>query len=128
VIWGQRMTKPVRSSSWQDMRRLLTSKSKIELLNLIRDLYALTTDNKDFIHTQVLTGSIPCFFGGFYPGRAWSCWRERAKIRSKVPLYLAPRRARMWLALVTYHHAPERLRRTWQMNLLADSIPPLPMG
>lgn len=49
------MTKPVRSSSWQHMRRLLTSKSKIELLNLIRDLYALTTDNKDFIHTQVLT-------------------------------------------------------------------------
>src|SRR5215813_3257378 len=49
------MTKPVRFSSWQHMRRLLTSKSKIELLNLIRDLYALTTDNKDFIHTQVLT-------------------------------------------------------------------------
>jgi hypothetical protein len=49
------MTKPVRSSLWQDMRRLLTSKSKIELRNLIRDLYALTTDNKDFIHTQGLT-------------------------------------------------------------------------
>jgi hypothetical protein len=31
------------------------TQNKIELLNLIRDLYALTTDNKDFIHTQVLT-------------------------------------------------------------------------
>ena len=37
------------------MRRLLASKSKNELLNLIRDLYALTTDNKDFIYAQVLT-------------------------------------------------------------------------
>jgi len=37
------------------MRRLLASKSKIELLNLIRDLYILNTDNKDFVHAQVLT-------------------------------------------------------------------------
>jgi hypothetical protein len=37
------------------MRRLLASKSKNELLNLIRDLYTLTTANKDFIHAQVLT-------------------------------------------------------------------------
>src|SRR5712691_13043349 len=52
---GQRMPKPAQSLSWQNMRRLLASKSKIELLNLIRDLYALNTDNKDFVHTQVLT-------------------------------------------------------------------------
>jgi hypothetical protein len=37
------------------MRRLLASRSKNELLNLIRDLYALTTANKDFVHAQVLT-------------------------------------------------------------------------
>jgi len=37
------------------MRRLLASKSKNELLHLIRDLYALTPDNKDFIHAQILT-------------------------------------------------------------------------
>jgi len=37
------------------MRRLLASKSKIELLNLIRDLYLLNTDNKDFIQAQVLS-------------------------------------------------------------------------
>ena len=37
------------------MRRLLASKSKKELLNLIRDLCILTTDNKDFVHAQVLT-------------------------------------------------------------------------
>jgi len=43
------------SASWQDIRRLLASQSKNELLNLIRDLYILNTDNKDFIHAQVLT-------------------------------------------------------------------------
>jgi len=37
------------------MRRLLASKSKNELLNLLRDLSILTTDNKDFIHAQILT-------------------------------------------------------------------------
>src|SRR5215471_1014101 len=49
------MASPKPSASWQDMRRLLASKSKNELLNLIRDLYALTTDNRAFIHAQVLT-------------------------------------------------------------------------
>src|SRR5882724_11826191 len=49
------MTSPKQSVSWQEMRRLLASKSKIELLHLIRDLYLLTTDNKDFVHAQVLT-------------------------------------------------------------------------
>ena len=43
------------SESWQETRRLLASKSKNELLNLLRDLYALTTDNKNFVHAQVLT-------------------------------------------------------------------------
>ena len=49
------MASPKPSTSWQHMRRLLASKSKIELLNLIRDLYLLTPDNKDFVHAQVLT-------------------------------------------------------------------------
>jgi hypothetical protein len=49
------MPKPAPSPSWQEIRRLLASKNKVELLNLIRDLYALTTDNKDFIHAQILT-------------------------------------------------------------------------
>src|SRR5437660_9057677 len=49
------MASPKPSASWQDIRRLLAPKSKNELLNLIRDLYILTTDNKDFIHAQVLT-------------------------------------------------------------------------
>lgn len=49
------MTRPPQSLSWQAMRRLLASKSKIELLNLIRDLCSLTTDNKAFIHAQTLT-------------------------------------------------------------------------
>src|SRR5437016_5568616 len=41
------MKSPKTSVSWQDMRRFLASKSKIELLHLLRDLYVL--------HTQVLT-------------------------------------------------------------------------
>ena len=49
------MPKPAPSPSWQEIRRLLASKSKIELLNLLRDLYLLTPDNKDFVHAQVLT-------------------------------------------------------------------------
>ncbi len=49
------MKSPKTSPSWQEMRRLLASKSKIELLHLLRDLYVLHTDNKDFIHAQVLT-------------------------------------------------------------------------
>src|SRR5947208_8990755 len=49
------MASPKPSASWQEIRRLLASKSKIELLNLLRDLYILNTDNKDFIHAQILT-------------------------------------------------------------------------
>src|SRR5215510_5229723 len=49
------MASPKPSASWQNIRRLLASKNKNELLNLIRDLYALTTANKDFVHAQVLT-------------------------------------------------------------------------
>src|SRR5919199_2512583 len=49
------MPKPAQSLSWQHMRRLLASKSKNELLSLLRDLYTLTTANKDIIHAQVLT-------------------------------------------------------------------------
>jgi hypothetical protein len=49
------MASPKPSTSWQEMRRLLASKSKNELLNLLRDLYTLTTDNKDLVHAQVLT-------------------------------------------------------------------------
>jgi hypothetical protein len=52
---GQRMPKPAPALSWKETRRLLASKSKTELLNLIRDLYILNTDNKDFIHANVLT-------------------------------------------------------------------------
>src|SRR5947209_6469585 len=49
------MASPKPSASWQEIRRLLASKSKIELLNLLRDLYILTTDNKDLVHAQILT-------------------------------------------------------------------------
>lgn len=49
------MKKSAASPSWQEIRRFLGSKSKVELLNLLRDLYLLSTDNKDFIHANVLT-------------------------------------------------------------------------
>ena len=49
------MAAPKKSSSWQEMRRALSSKSKTELLNLIRDLYALNPDNQALIRTQALT-------------------------------------------------------------------------
>jgi hypothetical protein len=49
------MASPKKSASWQDIRRALSSKNKTELLNLIRDLYALRPENKDFIQAQTLT-------------------------------------------------------------------------
>jgi hypothetical protein len=49
------MASPQHAASWQEMRRLLASRSKNELLNLLRDLYLLTADNKDAVHTRVLT-------------------------------------------------------------------------
>lgn len=48
------MSSPKKPVRWQDMRRNLASKSKNELLNLIRDLYALNPENKNFVHTRVL--------------------------------------------------------------------------
>jgi hypothetical protein len=48
------MASPKKSASWQAMRRALSSKSKTELLNLIRDLYALRPENQDFIQAQAL--------------------------------------------------------------------------
>lgn len=53
------MASPKKSSSWQDMRRALSSKSKIQLLNLIRDLYALNPDNQDLVRTQALAVNTP---------------------------------------------------------------------
>jgi len=43
------------------MRRTLSAKSKTELLNLIRDLYALNPENKDLIRMQALAlKAAPC--------------------------------------------------------------------
>ncbi len=46
------MASPKQSSSWQEMRRALSSKNKTELLNLIRNLYALRPEVKDFINAR----------------------------------------------------------------------------
>jgi hypothetical protein len=53
------MASPKKSSSWQNMRRALSSKSKRELLNLIRDLYALNPANQDLVRTQALAPKTP---------------------------------------------------------------------
>jgi hypothetical protein len=53
------MTKPAKSPPWQEMRRALSAKSKTELLNLIRDLFALNPENQDIVRTQALTPKAP---------------------------------------------------------------------
>lgn len=45
------------SASWKDMRRLLAAKSHEELLQLIRDLYALRPEVKDFLHARLQTST-----------------------------------------------------------------------
>jgi hypothetical protein len=52
------MAAPKKSSSWQEMRRALSSKSKTELLNLIRDLYALTPENQALVRAQALAPKV----------------------------------------------------------------------
>ena len=47
----QSFEKPI---SWKDIRRTLVSKHHDELLQLIRELYVLGPENKDFIHAWVL--------------------------------------------------------------------------
>jgi hypothetical protein len=50
-----RMKAPRKSASWQEVRRVLSAKSHEALLQLIRDLYALRPEVKDFIHARFLT-------------------------------------------------------------------------
>ena len=52
------MAAPKKSSSWQEMRRALSSKSKTELLNLIRDLYALNPENQELVRAQALAPKV----------------------------------------------------------------------
>ncbi len=49
------MTKHTRSASWKDVKTVLAQQSALELLQLMRDLYALRPENKDFIHARVLS-------------------------------------------------------------------------
>ncbi len=48
-------------------------------------------------------------------------------IRSNVPLYFAQRSFKILFALVGHHQAPDRLRRTFEINLFELSMPPLPI-
>jgi hypothetical protein len=48
------MASSKKSASWRDIKRVLASKSQNELLNVIRDLYALRPEIKDFMHARFL--------------------------------------------------------------------------
>ena len=47
-----RKTKPTRS--WKDIRAVLNKAGHKDLLNLVGDLYALRTENQDFLHARFL--------------------------------------------------------------------------
>src|SRR5215470_5178040 len=49
------MTKKERSASWKDVKTVLSQQSMPELLQLLRDLYALRPEVKDFLHARFLT-------------------------------------------------------------------------
>ena len=49
------MPKPARAASWKDVKTVLSQQSMPELLQLIRDLYALRPEVKDFLHARFLT-------------------------------------------------------------------------
>ena len=49
------MPKPARAASWKDVKTVLSQQSMPELLQLIRDLYALRPEVKDFLHARLLT-------------------------------------------------------------------------
>ncbi len=51
------MPKQHQTPKWQDVRRTLASKSQKELLNLIRDLYALHPEVKDFINARFVVSA-----------------------------------------------------------------------
>jgi hypothetical protein len=48
-----------KSPPWQEMRRTLSAKSKTDLLNLLRDLYALNPENQAIVRTQALAPKAP---------------------------------------------------------------------
>lgn len=52
------MPKPVRSASWKDIKTVLSQQSMPELLQLLRDLYALRPEVKDFLHARFLPSEV----------------------------------------------------------------------
>jgi len=51
------MKKKTKGGSWRTAKTVLADKSKAELLKLISDLYASSSDNKNFIHAKCGVGS-----------------------------------------------------------------------
>jgi hypothetical protein len=52
------MKKKKNSESWKTVRTVLADRSKAELLKLVADLYASSSDNKNFIHARCAVGTI----------------------------------------------------------------------
>jgi hypothetical protein len=52
------MPKPARSASWKDIKTVLSQQSMPELLQLLRDLYALRPEVKDFLHARCLPSDV----------------------------------------------------------------------
>jgi hypothetical protein len=51
------MPKKAGAASWKDVKTVLSQQSMPELLQLIRDLYALRPEVKDFLHARFLTSA-----------------------------------------------------------------------
>ena len=100
------------SPPWQDMRRALSSKSKTELLNLLRDLYALNPENQDLVRTQARAPKAP-------PRRIASSKAPQKNSPSKVVPKIR-RLAQMAVALRQGEHF-EVTRLTTLKSLCADA-------
>lgn len=52
------MKKSVRTPSWKDVKAILVQQSPQELLQLLRDVYALRPEVQDFLHARLLTSTV----------------------------------------------------------------------
>jgi hypothetical protein len=92
------MPKPARAASWKDIKTVLSQQSMPELLQLIRDLYALRPEVKDFLHARFLTSEQTLapykhtIHQSLYPdvihGDPWRCHADgkRSAITKKPPM------------------------------------------
>ena len=74
-----------RSGSWRDVHTVLSQQSTPELLLLLQELYALNTDNKDFLRAQVLPPkTAPCRQSSPKPRQAHTQKSRTSKVTPKI--------------------------------------------